>query len=100
MTAVLSDQAHLNADVLALTDAFATVLAKLKNQSGSGALDFTEADALVQTVQAAAGGAVPVMAETDPPSPVGADGVPVLVTTGENQDDDDDDLPGTPDPTV
>jgi len=67
MTEINADQAHLDADVKAETDAFATVIAELKAQHAAGApLDFTAADKFLASVQ---GEAVADAPPTPPPAP-------------------------------
>ncbi len=56
MTSFADDQAHLDSDIQSLTDAFTsfeTIISGLKAQPGAETLDFTAADALVASVQAA-----------------------------------------------
>lgn len=62
---IITDQDHLNTDVASLTASFGAIIDALKQQPGAAALDFTAADALVQTVAAA----VPV-APVAPAAPV------------------------------
>lgn len=63
MTEVTANQAHLDTDIAAITDSFATVIAELKAAAAAGTpLDFAAADALVAAVQAeAAADAPPVV---------------------------------------
>lgn len=70
-----SNQEHLDTDITALTDAFGsleTVITGLKSQPGAENLDFTAADALVASVQAAVTSDQPPVVPVDPSAP--ADG--------------------------
>jgi hypothetical protein len=49
---IMSEQAHLDQDVQAIAASVATIVTELKAQSAAGVpLDFSAADALVQSVQ-------------------------------------------------
>lgn len=72
MTEFANDQAHLDADVQAISQQFATAIAELKAQIAAGVpaeqLNFAAADALVSTVTAEATADAPPAA----PAPVDA----------------------------
>lgn len=73
-----SDQSHLDTDVSELQAGFASVVAELKAQAAAGQpLDFTNADALVGTVQAEASADAPAAPAAPPADAPPADGTPI-----------------------
>lgn len=83
MTGFASDQAHLDADVHAIGQQFATVIAELKAQHDAGQpLDFTAADALVASVTAEATADAPAP-PVETASPVEGDDSKLPADTGD-----------------
>lgn len=63
---VASDQAHLDADVTAETNAFVALLNELKSQPAAVGVDFTGADAFVARIQNEAAADAPAPAPAAP----------------------------------
>jgi ribosomal protein L12E/L44/L45/RPP1/RPP2 len=87
MVMLMSDQAHLDADVQALTQATTAVeaeIAALKSQPLAGSLDFSRLDAAVAQLQGDAPAAAPAPAPTPTPEPAPAPAPEPPVTTSQS----------------